>query len=249
MSKKRFGKYIFQYLIFCVIFSLIAFFAIEISSFLFKRTETNASVEQNAQSSHPLVIIDAGHGGEDGGAVGKNGVYEKDLNLMIANELSEILSLSGIDVIMTRSDDRLLYDRSIDYQGRKKVLDLAARLKIANENENAIFISIHMNSFPEERYHGLQVYYSKNDERSAALAKNIQASVKEHLQKDNERSCKAASDNIFLLDRARGRAVLIECGFLSNTNECEALTDPDYRKMLSLAIFNGIYEHIIEVGS
>ena len=101
-----------------------------------------------------VVVIDAGHGGEDGGTVGVNGVYEKDLNLNIALFLADWLRADGYEVVLTRTEDLLLYDKNSDYRGQKKIQDLATRRRIAEEYENAVFISIHMNAFPEAKYRG-----------------------------------------------------------------------------------------------
>ena len=183
------------------------------------------------------LIIDAGHGGEDGGAVGVNGEFEKDLNLEIAFILRDMALSAGYETVMTRTEDILLYDRNVDYKGRKKALDLLARVKIAEKYENAIFVSIHMNAFPEKQYSGLQVYYSKNNPLSEALAKDIQDGVRLALQEKNNRKIKPAASNIYLLDRITLPSVLIECGFLSNPEECEKLSTDEYRKELALAIF------------
>jgi len=209
--------------------------------------DTEGDVGYN--SSLPTVIIDAGHGGEDGGAVGRNGVLEKELNLAISEDLATLLRSSGYKVIMTRSDDRMLYDRSVDYRGRKKLLDLNARVDIAKKTEMAIFISIHMNSFTDSRYSGLQVYYSENDPTSHSLAESIQSTVCESLQKDNQRKVKSSGGKIYLLDRIDSPAVLVECGFISNPEECELLCSEKYRKELSLALFCGINRYISEVGT
>lgn len=190
------------------------------------------------------VILDPGHGGEDGGAVGKNGVYEKNLNLAIAQEIEANLKEMGISVLCTRNEDILLYDKNADYKGKKKVLDLAARLKISRETENSVFVSIHMNSFPQTQYSGLQVYYSQNDSRSATLAAQIQKDVREQLQPDNSRKTKPASSNIYLLDRITTPAVLIECGFLSNAEECAKLATEEYRQKLALILATTIADYV-----
>ena len=190
------------------------------------------------------VIIDAGHGGEDGGAVGNKNVFEKDLNLSIALKIGNILEEKGVNVIYSRTEDILLYDRNVDYTNRKKALDLAARVKLANDNENAVFVSIHMNSFPQSQYKGLQVYYSKNDTRSIALAQAIQTSVKSQLQPQNNRKIIEATSRIYLLDRIQIPAVLIECGFLSNSEECRLLTTEIYQKQLSEIISEEIVKYI-----
>lgn len=191
------------------------------------------------------VVIDAGHGGEDGGACTYGGYPEKDLNLLIAKTLRDMLILSGINVIMTREDDRLLYDPSSNYSGHKKSMDLAARLKIANETENAIFISIHMNAFPENQYKGLQVYYSGGSDDSKILAQMIQERSQSQLDPQNRRSIKSAGSNIYLLHRLNGIGVLIECGFLSNELEREKLNTVQYRKELAACFFASIVDFII----
>lgn len=198
----------------------------------------------DATAKYRMVIIDAGHGGEDGGAVGDNGVYEKDLNLDITLTLCDMLRANGVTVLLTRSEDILLYDRNIDYRGRKKVLDQRARLKIAQDNPDAVFVSIHMNAFPQKQYSGLQVYYSKNNSQSSDLAKTIQSTVKEVLQPDNDRKIKPAGSNIYLLHEMDNVSVLIECGFLSNDAECAKLSSSAYRQQLSLALFCAIMEHL-----
>lgn len=192
----------------------------------------------------PIVIIDAGHGGEDGGTIGVNGAYEKDINLKISLILYDMLRSNGIDAVLTRDRDILLYDKNSNYQGQKKIQDLATRRKIAESYENAIFVSIHMNSFVESKYSGLQVYYSKNDPSSQALADKIQTRVRTHLDFGNDRKCKSAGENIYLLYKLQCPAVLIECGFLSNPEECEKLSTESYQKQLSFCICAAILEHI-----
>lgn len=241
--------YLLKYILFSLILSMTLIILISVSLRLSIRKDADVSNPELIDPSRPIVIIDAGHGGEDGGAVGKNGVYEKDLNLLIAADLRDMLSAEGIETVMTRETDIMLYDKTVNYKGRKKMLDLAARLKIAESYENCIFVSIHMNSFPEERYSGLQVYYSPNHTDSAILAESIQNSVSAYLQPENSRSVKKAGSNIYLLDRISSPAVLIECGFISNYEECELLSSKEYRQKLTLLIFCGICEYISQDNS
>ncbi|MBQ7319323.1 MAG: N-acetylmuramoyl-L-alanine amidase [Clostridia bacterium] len=200
----------------------------------------------------PVIVIDAGHGGEDGGTsghIGSREILEKHLNLDIAEQLATLLTEQGYTVVMTRTEDRLLYDRSADFQGRKKVLDMAARLAVAaaaGEKQSAIFISIHMNSFTQSEYSGLQVYYSSNDAASATLAQAIQDSARKALAPENDRKIKAAGDSIYLLDRITFPAVLVECGFLSNPQECALLDTEEYRTRVAYAIFCGLRSFLAE---
>ena len=194
------------------------------------------------QPPKPLrtVILDAGHGGEDGGALGVTGLVEKELNLDLAKRLCALLEADGVRVIMTRTEDVLLYDRGVDFRGRKKVLDLAARQAIGDQNPDALFVSLHANTFSQSVYHGLQVWYSPNHDQSAVLAECIRSEVVSALQPDNHRQSKVAGSNIFLLDRLQQPAVLVECGFLSNPTECRALEDDAYRQELAYALYRGI---------
>ncbi len=189
------------------------------------------------------VVIDAGHGGEDGGASSAEGLVEKDVNLAIAMALRDQLEAAGIPTVMTRTEDKLLYDRAVDFRGRKKVLDLAARHAIADATEGCLLLSIHQNAFPDPQYSGMQVWYGTGDARSQAIAAAIQ-SGSEALMPQNHRKIKAAGSNIYLLDRATCPAVLVECGFLSNPAEAERLGDPSYRAALATVIMGAILPHI-----
>lgn len=245
MRKVQSDRFIIELIIFCIILALLAGMMFCVSSrqaLKENATRTLSSVSSMSQTTRS-VVIDAGHGGEDGGAVGVNGILEKDVNLELSNILADMLRFSGYNVIMTRTEDKLLYDRDTDYTGRKKSLDLRARLEIANANLDAPLISIHMNSFGSPKYSGLQVYYSKNRGDSRDLALCIQDRVKSSLQAENNRKIKPAGSSIYLLDRARGTAVLVECGFLSNSEECDRLSDASYRKKLAFSIFGAVDEY------
>ena len=191
----------------------------------------------------PVILIDAGHGGEDGGATGTNGALEKDLNLALANSLADLLRGAGYTVVQTRTEDKLLYDAGTK-KGHKKQGDLENRVKYTEKYPNSILVSIHMNTFPLPSCEGTQVWYSQNDERSSVLAKQIQESVRAYLQPDNNRKIKAATSSIYLLRHAKSPAVLVECGFLSTPAECERLCDPVYQKKLALTLFDAICENL-----
>lgn len=190
------------------------------------------------------VIIDAGHGGEDGGAVGINGALEKDINLEVAKKTQLFLSSFGIKSVPTRDSDVLLYDRNEDYEGRKKVLDMQARRKIAESYENAVFVSIHQNAFPQEKYSGFQVYYSPNNEESRSLAELLEEGVRASLQPQNGRDSKPSGGSIYLLDKLNCPAVLVECGFMSNAEECEKLSTEEYQNQLAAVIASAIAEFV-----
>ena len=195
-----------------------------------------------AASERKTVIIDAGHGGEDCGAIGVSGVYEKDLNLSVANTLGHMLTENGFAVVYTRTEDKLLYTEEENIHGIRKISDLKNRCKIGAAHSSAIFVSIHMNSYQNEKYSGLQVYYGLKNESSEVLSRVIQKTVKDQVQKENKRSVKAGRD-MYLLENLENPAVLIECGFLSNREECEKLSQKEYQKQLCFSILCAIIEY------
>ena len=223
---------------FYILFTTFALLFSTIGALLASPIESSVTAQAVKQKS--TVVIDAGHGGEDGGASIYGEVTEKELNLLIAQNLADILRFAGFKVIMTRTEDILLYDKNSDYKGHKKSQDLANRLRIARESGGGILVSIHMNAFPEAKYSGLQVYYSKNDEASLLLAQKIQGYTKTTLLQSNERKVKAADSNIYLLDRYENVSVLIECGFMSNPDEYERLCSEEYQRQLAAVFFSAI---------
>ena len=186
----------------------------------------------------PAIIIDAGHGGEDGGAVGVGGEIEKDINLAIALKLKRLFGMTTFEVIMTRDSDIML---ATDGVTRRKASDLTNRVRIANNNPHAVFVSIHMNKFPQERYSGMQVFYSPNNRDSANLADLIRMNNKEYRQPENNREIKKGLD-MFVLENIKNCGVLIECGFLSNRDEASRLTDEEYQMKLARIIFASVAE-------
>lgn len=182
-------------------------------------------------------VLDAGHGGRDGGAVSENGILEKDLNLAVTSVLRDYLLFCGADTVMTRETDGLVCDETDpSLKGKIKMTDLKNRLQIAEAYPEARFISMHMNKFSVEKYNGLQIYYSKNNSESAMLAEKTQLRVREILQPKNDRKVKAAGSNIYLLDRMENPAILIECGFLSNREESARLAKKEYQLQLGVLI-------------
>lgn len=189
----------------------------------------------------PRVVIDAGHGGEDGGAVvGK--VLEKDINLAIARDLADLLTLCGFETVMTRQTDSAMTGEGEDVRQRK-YNDMKLRLAMFNESERNVIISVHQNKFSSVQSHGTQVFYSPNHPDSAFLAECIKSSVKAALQPQNERETKAAGKEIYLLKNTKNPAVLVECGFLSNSNERQKLLDSDYQKQMATAVAGGFLNY------
>lgn len=196
----------------------------------------------DAVQKTPTVIVDAGHGGEDGGAVNDNGVLEKDINLVISRDTADLLNFLGFDVIQTREDDSALSD-SGDTVRARKVSDMKKRLEIFNSSDNNVIISIHQNKFSQSQYSGTQIFYSPNNQESARLAESIKFSVKGLLQPDNERECKMADSGIYLLKNTTNPAVIVECGFISNPEECQKLLTEEYQKQISFSIIAGFLNY------
>ncbi len=190
------------------------------------------------------VIIDAGHGGMDGGTQSEDGVLEKDVNLEISKALQSVLELYGYRTLMTRVDDNVQYDKGADTIREKKVSDIHNRMAMIESEANAVFISIHQNHFSQSQYNGAQVFYSSNHNDSKLLAQRIQDSFKSNLQPENNREIKKSGTEIYLLYHSQIPSVMVECGFMSNPNEAKLLADKDYQKKLALVIANGIMNYL-----
>ena len=198
--------------------------------------------EGEIPSGRTCMVIDAGHGGIDGGATSCSGVLESQINLQIAKRLEAMVQLLGYDTVMTRTTDTSIHTegRSIAAQ---KVSDLKNRVALVDSTEGAILISIHQNTFPDPKYSGTQVFYA-TDPSSIGLAKLLQENCIRHLGQDNKRSCKPAKD-IYLMEHIHRPGVLIECGFLSNPDEDRMLNDPEYQKKL-VAVIAGTLSVVTE---
>ena len=191
------------------------------------------------------VVVDAGHGGEDGGATGVHGELEKDINLAIALELQRLLEQHQFQVVMVRDWDTDLSDQNLPTVAQRKRSDLQRRLRLVEESGGCVLLSIHQNFFTESQYSGAQVFYSANDPRGETLAEAIRASITETLQPENTRQNKVG-EGVYLLEQCQVPAVLVECGFLSNPEEAAALADPDYQKQMAQAIYNGLVRYLKE---
>ncbi len=189
------------------------------------------------------IIIDAGHGGFDGGAVAEDGTPEKDINLAIAEKLAAILRFHGYTVIMTRSEDTGIETDPTESIANRKKSDMRERLRIIEENPDALFVSIHLNKFTTSSPCGAQVFYSPNDPESKELGLSLQSTIKSLLQPDNTRTVKQATKSTYLLYKAKIPAVIVECGFLSNKTELELLKTDEYQSKMAFAVFCGIEEY------
>ncbi len=187
------------------------------------------------------IILDAGHGGEDGGAT-DNDIVEKDINLSITLMLADIFNANGYNVVLTRTTDDFVNAEG-DSVRERKVSDMKNRLAIFNSSPNNIVISIHQNKFTQEKYSGTQIFYSSNNTESGLLAESIRSTVISLLQPDNNRSCKESNSDIYLLNNSTVPAVIVECGFISNVEEANKLKTEEYQKHLAFSIFTGFMEY------
>ena len=188
------------------------------------------------------IILDAGHGGFDGGATAADGTIEKDINLLIAQKMCSFLRFNGYEVIMTRdSDTGTEDDESLSIQKRKKS-DLSNRLRLMKDNKNAIFVSVHLNKFTTSAASGAQVFYTKNYDEAYTLANCVQSSIKSMIQPENARVVKQGTSSTYLLKNAQVPAIIVECGFLSNKQELEKLKDEQYQSQMAFAIVSGIMD-------
>ena len=187
-----------------------------------------------------MVILDAGHGGNDPGKISVDGTQEKDLNLEIAKKLKELLEQQDIQVIMTREEDQGLYDENTS---NKKAQDMRRRGELINEEQPACVVSIHQNSYHEESIHGAQVFYYGTSKESQNLAELIQEELIRFVDPENHRQAKA-NDTYYLLKKTDVPVVIVECGFLSNWEENGKLKDENYQDQLVWAVHMGVMKYL-----
>ena len=223
---------------FIVFFSAISVIFL---SLLLPSTHTVFSQQEKA----PTIIIDAGHGGMDGGAVGKSGVEEKQLNLEIAKRMRALFGFLGYETLMTRTDDGYAYEDGRTIR-EKKISDTKARVQFINDTKNAYLISIHLNHFSQSKYFGAQTFYTK-DNMAKTVAEHMQEAFRLGLNKDNKRVSKEIGKNIYIMNNINCPGVLVECGFLSNPREEELLQTEDYQKRIALSAVLGFEDGYKEV--
>jgi len=206
-------------------------------------TQRNSWKSWNLPLSGKIVIIDAGHGGPDGGAVGDE-VLEKDVTLKISLMIRDYLQGQGALVMMTRDDDYDLADEQVKGYGRRKVEDLKKRLKLINESSADMYLSIHLNAIPSAKWRGAQTFYHGSLEENKNLAKFIQAEIKDNL-KNTDRDAKPI-EGIYLLKHAKVPGALVEVGFLSNRAERELLQTKKYQRKIAESIYEGVNRYLTE---
>lgn len=193
------------------------------------------------QTIHNLVVIDAGHGGIDGGAVSCTGAYESNINLEIALTLNDLMHLLGIRTVLIRETDRSVYTNG-DTIAAKKVSDIKERVRIVNSTPNATLLSIHQNNFHDSRYSGAQVFYNAHS-ASKNIAEKLQSSFRNNLNPMNKRQSKKSS-GVYLMEHANCPGVLVECGFLSNPEEEANLRNHVYQKKICCVIGTTVSQYL-----
>lgn len=195
----------------------------------------------------PRVVIDAGHGGMDGGGVSVNGVPEKGINLNIAKTLRDMLTLLGYDAELTRESDISIHDEDVKGLKEQKLSDMKNRLELFN-SPDSVCVSIHQNRFTDPKYSGAQMFYYRESAASQQLAECLKARICGYLQPENERETKPVDDELFLICNCENPAVMSECGFISNPEEAALLENTPYQQQMAFAIMCGINDFHIDTG-
>lgn len=192
-----------------------------------------------------VVVIDAGHGADDGGKVGVNNVLEKDINLAIACKVKELLEKQDVTVIMTREDDDGGYPKT---GSDRKLRDMQNRVERINQERPALTVSIHQNSFPDSNISGAQTFFYEGSVTGRYAAELLQAQLIRTLRPQKERVAKS-NDSYYLLKYSEGPIVIVECGFLSNPAEAEMLCDDAYQQKVAWAVHLGILQFLNTGGN
>ncbi|AEV67244.1 N-acetylmuramoyl-L-alanine amidase CwlD [Acetivibrio clariflavus] len=227
-----------------IIIATVILIAIVLTAYIFKVIDFPAIKATNNEVKNKIVVLDAGHGGEDPGAVSDfSGIREKEINLYIAQKVKELLKAENFTVIMTREDDTLKYTEGTKKVTEKRRQDLINRKKIMDESGAELVVSIHLNKFPQEQYYGAQVFYPPNSPESKTAAELIQKSLKEIVDPENKRVAMLKKAEIIILKNLKTPTVIVECGFLSNPQEEKKLATVEYQDKLALAIKEGIMKY------
>lgn len=215
--------------------------------FIVKIKNDSEDVMKYMPVTDKTIVLDAGHGGIDPGAMNKDKtVLEKDINLQITMKIKELIEASGGNVILTRDKDVSLYEEGNNKTTRQKYNEnLRNRKKIIENSQADMFISIHLNSFEDSKYYGAQTFYPAGKEDGKSLAQIIQTELKRVADNTNNREIKPRED-LYLIKDNQMASVLIECGFLSNENEAKLLVDEEYQEKIAWAIYVGIQKYFNE---
>lgn len=230
------NDFVFYSLVLC---GYVTFSVLILNAYFLRSYQQTSS---NSGTYFPTIILDAGHGGMDSGAVGIDNVLEKDINLSIALKLKDLFDVAGFNTKMTRDKDESIHSEDSGTIRSQKVSDLKNRLSMINSDPNNLLISVHQNKFEDSKYKGAQVFYSNNNSLSKELAQSMRASFVGLLQKDNNREIKPSPKGVFILNKSTVPAIIVECGFLSNSEDVKNLSDKEYQAKVAFTIFCGFLD-------
>lgn len=213
-----------------------------------RQMERSASQVSSSASDGQIIILDAGHGGMDGGCTSANGDVEKNINLAILLDLRDMLKASGYTVLTTRDTDRSIHDDGVEGIANQKSSDMDNRLALFNSIQGAICISIHQNQFTDAQYNGAQMFYSDTNSKNAGLAQTLQNQFVNFLQPDNKREIKLCGKELFLCYYSKNPTVMAECGFLSNPEEAALLITEDYQQKIAFTIYSALIQYCAEAS-
>lgn len=233
--KKKFNAAV-VILSFCACAGIIIFAKGKIESAV-----TTVSTEPHNQT---MIVLDAGHGGMDGGCSTADGKTEKGINLNILLSVRDMARFFGYNVDATRIKDVSIHDSGVTGIRNQKVSDMENRLELFNKYPDAVCVSIHQNTFSDPKYNGAQMFYSDKNPESERLASIMQSCFVENLQPDNQRETKLCGKELYLCYFCNNPAVMVECGFLSNPDEAAKLTDKAYQQQVAFTVFSGINEFV-----
>lgn len=207
------------------------------------RITENALPTSAGAVEKPVIVLDAGHGGLDSGAVGVTGVLEKDINLSIVLMLKDMFEMSGFRVVLTRSEDISIYSPGVEGIRDQKLSDMDNRLAIIQSYPDSIFLCVHQNNFTDPQYFGAQMFYNNNNPDNRTLATIMQNRFRE-LRPENDREIKLSGNELFLLKSNPNPSLMIECGFLSNPEEEQLLSNREFQQKVAFTIYSGTLEFI-----
>ncbi len=227
---------IFVVLTFCICIGIIVYTVF--------RFEDNIAASTVLQQDDLVLILDAGHGGLDGGCSTADGKTEKGINLNIMLSVRDLSKLFGYEVEVTRDKDKSIHDKGVTGIRNQKISDMENRLELFNKFTNSVCISIHQNTFSDPQFNGAQMFYSDKNTESEQLASIMQQKFVSNLQPNNQREIKLCGSELYLCYYCNNPAVMVECGFLSNPEDAANLTNNLYQQKVAFTIFSGINEFV-----
>ncbi len=235
MRKIRFNS-IFVALTFCICIGVIIYTAF--------RYEDNISASNTLNQDDLVLILDAGHGGLDGGCSTADGKTEKGINLNIMLSVRDLSKFFGYNIEVTRDKDKSIHDKGVTGIRNQKISDMENRLELFNKYSNSVCVSIHQNTFSDPKFNGAQMFYSDKNTESEQLASIMQQKFVNNLQPNNQREIKLCGNELYLCYYCNNPAIMIECGFLSNIEDAANLTNDLYQQKVAFTIFSGINEFV-----